>query len=151
MMIPSNDPSRRSILGTLGAAALAGIAGFPWRPKPTDLVIATELPQPSPALARYRELHPAMADYQDLPDVTPGATLYDHRGRAVAVVTGGHVDYQSIDVTTIRNPQRPLSVPTLMTAVVHAELTPPFRFRTDDGRLICVPIQPAPRMPSPVS
>jgi hypothetical protein len=85
-------PTRRSLLGTLGAAALAGIA-FPWKPNPTDIVLATELPPPPQKVTAK--------PVADIPDVTPGMTLYDHRGRPVAIATRISIDHDLIDVTTL--------------------------------------------------
>lgn len=46
------DLSRRSILGSAGAAALASL--IPWRPRPQDIVIASEADVPE-HLGTYRD------------------------------------------------------------------------------------------------
>jgi hypothetical protein len=72
-------PTRRTMLGSLGAAALAGIA-FPWRAKANDIVIASELP-PDPQPVEVARVDAPAAD------LSPGVTLYDKAGREVAIVT----------------------------------------------------------------
>jgi hypothetical protein len=72
-------PTRRTMLGSLGAAALAGIA-FPWRAKASDIVIASELP-PDPQPVEVARVDAPAAD------LSPGVMLYDKAGREVAIVT----------------------------------------------------------------
>jgi hypothetical protein len=99
-------PTRRTMLGSLGAAALAGIA-FPWRAKANDIVIASELP-PDPQPVEVARVDAPAAD------LSPGVTLYDKAGREVAIVTSANIEHELLG---------------LIRGTLTAEMLPPFMMR----------------------
>jgi hypothetical protein len=85
--------SRRGILGALGASALAAIP-FPWKPKPTDIVIASEMPRELTSVTNitpYATVVESMRLYEPYDGPRPmdmvGRMLYDKSGREVVLVT----------------------------------------------------------------
>jgi hypothetical protein len=79
------------MLGSLGAAALAGL--LPFKPKAQDIVIATSMPPlPEPVEATRAKTYP------DAAALWPGGVLYDKDGREVAFVTAVTIDREAVDM-----------------------------------------------------
>lgn len=76
-------PSRRSLLGVMGAAALAGIA-FPFRPRATDIVLATAADVPPVGTVTV----PPTVRHGVLQFPLPGHYLCNEKGERVALITG---------------------------------------------------------------
>lgn len=73
------NPTRRTLLGAAGAAALSRIL-LPWKPQPSDLLLADATPAAEPKVERV-EVPPVA-------DTASGSwfSLTDERGREFAVI-----------------------------------------------------------------
>jgi hypothetical protein len=91
------DLSRRSVLGAMGAAALGGIV-WPWKPKPTDIVVAHAVPHDD--LWKRPEFHSFMSAI-GAPFTIGGMTVWiDH-------VSGKREDDGSVSVSVSGNTAEP--------------------------------------------
>jgi hypothetical protein len=92
--------SRRGILGALGASALAAIP-FPFKPKPTDIVIASEVPEAGAVTQAimYNPVVESLRLYEPYDGPRPfdmvGKMLFDKSGREVVLVTDVTIESQA--------------------------------------------------------
>ena len=109
--------TRRGILGSLGALALAKVP-FPWQPKPTDIVIASEMPPETVNIPGKQQPENSFEW---------GMTLYDKNGREVAVITDIDVRRDAIEIGSHDGFRQ--YMPGLWRGELRAMMLPPFTVR----------------------